>query len=191
MDTKKQEQKNKLIRFYRENKRMPGYKEIMDLFGFKSKNSVHKLLNRLIEEGVVSKDSKGKIIPERISEEIPILGLVEAGIPTDTEEQNLDTISLEEFLIEDKDKSYILEVKGDSMIDAHIDDGDYVLVERKGEPRNGDIVIAEVDGGWTMKYFRNSGGKVWLEPANKNYKPIYPKESMNIVAIVKAVIRKY
>lgn len=170
---------------------MPGYKEIMSLLGFKSKNSVHKLISWLVEEGIVSKDSQGRIVPAKVFDEIPILGLVEAGLPTDTEEQNLDTISLEDFLVEDKGKTYILEVKGDSMIEAHIDEGDYVLVERKGDPRDGDIVIAEIDGGWTMKYFRKKGEKVWLEPANKNYKPMHPKESFQVSAIVKAVIRKY
>ena len=136
---------------------MPGYKEIMDILGFKSKNSVHKLINWLVEEGVVSKDSQGRITPNRVIGEIPLLGLVEAGIPTVAEAQELDTLSIEEFLVDDKDKSYLLEVKGDSMIDAHIEEGDYVLVERRGEPRLGDIVIAEVDGGWTMKYFRKNG----------------------------------
>lgn len=189
---KKEEQKNKIISFYRDNKRMPGYKEIMDILGFKSKNSVHKLINWLVEEGVVSKDSLGRITPNKIIGEIPLLGLVEAGIPSVVEAEELDSLNIEEFLVDNKDKSYLLEVKGESMIDAHIEEGDYVLVERADNPRLGDIVIAEVDGGWTMKYFRKDrSGKVYLEPANKLFKPIYPKESFRVAAIVKAVIRKY
>lgn len=189
---KKELQKKKIISFYKENRRMPGYKEIMDILGFKSKNSVHKLINWLVEEGVVSKDSQGKITPNRLIGEIPLLGLVEAGIPTAAEAQELDSMSIEDFLVDDKEKTYLLEVKGDSMIDAHIEEGDYVLVERKGEPRLGDIVIAEVDGGWTMKYFRkDKKGVSYLEPANKNYDNIYPEESFHIAAVVKAVIRKY
>ena len=192
MTKTKQEQKSKIISFYKDNRRMPGYKEIMDLFGFKSKNSVHKLINWLVDEGVVSKDSSGRITPNKIMGEIPLLGLVEAGMPTLAEEQELDTISIEEFLVDNKDMSYLLEVKGDSMIEAHIEEGDYVLVERRGEPRIGDIVIAEVDGGWTMKYFKkDKKGVVYLEPANKNYDNIYPEESFRVAAIVKAVIRKY
>ena len=192
MSEKKLEQKEKVIQFYKRNKRMPGYQEIMDMLGFKSKNSVHKLISWLVEEGVVSKDSQGRLTPQRVFGEIPLLGLVEAGIPTMAEQEDLDTISVEDFLIEDKEKSYLLEVKGDSMIDAHIEEGDYVLVERKGEPRVGDIVIAEVDGGWTMKYFRkDKKGMPYLEPANKKYDNIYPEESFRVAAIVKAVIRKY
>lgn len=188
----KAEQKDKVLSFYRKHKRMPGYQEIMDLLGFKSKNSVHKLLKWLVDEGVVSKDARGRVTPNRAFHEIPLLGLVEAGLPSVAEEEELDTVGLEEFLIEDKEKSYLLEVKGDSMIEAHIEEGDYVLVERKGEPRVGDIVIAEVDGGWTMKYFRkDKKGQPYLEPANKNYDNIYPEESFHVAAIVKAVIRKY
>ncbi|TAL49058.1 repressor LexA [Patescibacteria group bacterium] len=188
---RKEEQKTKIIDFYKKHKRMPGYKEIMQILGFKSKNSVHKLIGWLVEQGIVSKDSRGKIVPKRIESEIPLVGLVEAGLPADADEIDLDTVSLEDFLVEDRARTYILEVKGDSMIDAHIDEGDYVLAERRGEARDRDIVIAEIDGGWTMKYFRKQGNKVWLEPANKRYKPIYPRESFRVAAVVKAVIRKY
>ena len=191
MNPKKIEQKDKLIAFYKRHKRMPGYQEIMTLLGFKSKNSVHKLISWLVDEGIVTKDARGKIIPNQIYEEIPLLGLVEAGIPSEAEVDELDRISLEDFLVENKEKSYLLEVKGESMIDAHINEGDYVLVERSGSPKEGDIVIAEVDGGWTMKYYRKKGNKPYLEPANKKFRNIFPTESFHVAAIVKAVIRKY
>jgi repressor LexA len=77
------------------------------------------------------------------------------------------------------------------MIDAGIREGDMVIVERGANYKDGDIVIAEVDGQWTIKYFRNRQGQIFLEPANKNFKPIYPKEELTISAVVKAVVRKY
>lgn len=185
--------KNKILGFYRNNRRVPGYQEIMSLVGFKSKNAVYKLLNKLVEDGVFSKDSRGKLVPQRLMGEIPVLGLVEAGIPTAAEEDILDSTSIEEFLIGDtKDSTYMLEVKGDSMIEAHIAEGDMVLVERTSRAKVGDIVIAEVDGGWTMKYLRtDKKGRTYLEPANKNYKPIYPEYDLKVAAVVKAVIRKF
>jgi len=183
--------RDKIISFYQRNKRMPGYQEIMDLVGFKSKNAVYKLINKLVDEGFVTKDSKGKLAPMRLFGEIPLLGLVEAGIPTTVDEASTDTVSLDEYLVKNKQSTYLLEVKGDSMIEEGIKEGDLVVVERRGEPKDGDIVIAEVDGGWTMKYFRKEGGKVFLQPANKNYKSIYPKYDLKIAAIVKGVIRKY
>jgi SOS regulatory protein LexA len=170
---------------------MPDYAEMMKLFSFKSKNAVFKLVQKLVEEGVVRKDAKGKLIPAQGLDEVPLLGLVEAGFPSAAEESALDTISIDEYLIEHKEASYLLEVKGDSMIDAGIQEGDLVIAERRGEPKPGDIVIAEVDGGWTMKYYRKSGNKVYLEPANKKYKNIYPEEDLKVAAIVKGVIRKY
>ncbi len=114
---------------------MPAYQEIMDLVGFKSKNAVYKLINKLIGEGVVTKDSSGRLIPNKLVGEVPILGLVEAGIPSVAEESILDTMSIDEYLINDKDKTYLLEVKGDSMIDAGINEGDLVIAERVGGAR--------------------------------------------------------
>ncbi|HEY4505773.1 MAG TPA: transcriptional repressor LexA [Candidatus Paceibacterota bacterium] len=183
--------KNKIIGFYRKNRRMPGYKEIMALAGFKSKNAVFKLINRLVDDEVVDKDLSGKLTPMKIFGEVPFLGLVEAGIPTMAEEMSSETLNIDEYLVKNKDSTYLLEVKGDSMIDEGIKEGDLVVVERRGEAKDGDIVIAEVDGGWTMKYFKRKGGLVYLKPANKNYSPIYPQYDLKVAAIVKGVIRKY
>lgn len=170
---------------------MPSYSEIMQLTGFRSKNAVFKLIEKMVQEGLVSKDSRGKLNPTKLIGEVPMLGLVEAGIPTSTDEVLTDTLSIDDYLIEHKEATYLLEVKGDSMIEEGIKEGDLVIVERTREPKEGDIVIAEVDGGWTMKYFRKKGTKVWLEPANSKYKPIFPKYDLKVAAIVKGVIRKY
>ena len=170
---------------------MPSYAEIMALVGFKSKNAVYKLINKLVDEGVVRKDANGRLSPDRLVGEVPMLGLVEAGFPGEADAQTLDTIDVNEYLFDHKDVSYLLRVKGDSMIDAGIREGDLVMAERGKEAKPGDIVIALVDGGWTMKYYRRKGSQIFLEPANKAYKPIYPRENMEIAAVVKGVIRKY
>ncbi|HCH59791.1 MAG TPA: repressor LexA [Candidatus Zambryskibacteria bacterium] len=184
-------QRDKIISFYQKHRRMPGYKEIMSLVGFKSKNAVYKLINKLVEDEVVDKDSSGRLTPMKIFGEIPLLGLVEAGIPTMVDPNVLDSLNLDEYLVKNKESTYLLEVKGDSMIDEGIKEGDLVLVERRGNPKDGDIVIAEVDGGWTMKYFKRKGSLVYLKPADKNYSPIYPQYDLKVAAIVKGVIRKY
>lgn len=183
--------KQKIFSFYQNKRRMPSYTEIMDLVGFKSKNAVFKLINKLVEEGVLSKDSQGRLSPLRLENEVPVLGLVEAGIPTTLDGMTLDTMSVDKYLIKDTEKTFLLEVKGDSMIDEGIMEGDLVIVERKHDAKDGDIVIAEVDGGWTMKFFRKKGNSIFLEPANKKYKPIYPEYDLKIAAVVKGVIRKY
>jgi SOS regulatory protein LexA len=183
--------KNKIISFYKKNKRMPGYSEIMSLVGFKSKNAVFKLISKMVDDGVIEKDKNGRIIPKRINGALPVLGLVEAGVPSVAEVDLLDQTSLDELLVEDFGNTYLLEVKGDSMIEEGIKEGDMVVAERRDYARDGEIVIAEVDGGWTMKYYKTKNGKIWLEPANKNYKAIHPQESFHIAAVVKGVVRKY
>lgn len=170
---------------------MPSYSEMLSLFGFKSKNAVFRVVEKLLEAGIVAKDHLGRLIPAHSFGEVPMLGFVTAGFPATVEEEMADTVKLDDLLIKNKPLTFMLEVDGDSMIDAHIAKGDMVLVEKTNQAKDGDIIIAEVDGEFTMKYFRKKGNKVWLEPANKNYKPIYPEHSLNINAILRAVIRKY
>ncbi|MDP3735014.1 MAG: transcriptional repressor LexA [bacterium] len=185
------QQRNKIAAFYRTHRRMPSYSEIAALMRYKSKNAAYRLAWRLIDAGVITRDSSGRLLPARLYGETPLLGLVEAGFPSPAEEELVDTMSFDDYLIENKEASYILKVKGDSMIDAGICEGDMVIVERTENPKVGSIVIAEVDGEWTMKYLRKRGERLYLEPANKAYKPIVPKEALRIVAVVKAVVRKY
>ncbi len=85
----------------------------------------------------------------------------------------------------------MLRVKGDSMRDAGIMEGDYVLVEKTHDAKPGMIVIASIDGAYTMKYLRLNNGRPYLEPANPKYRPIIPKGELQIEAIVRAVVRKY
>lgn len=181
----------KIESFYSENKRMPTYSEMMKLFSFKSKNAVFKIVEKLVGAGIVAKDHLGRLVPSETFGEIQMAGLVTAGLPASVEEELTDTVNLDDLLIKNKSLTYMLEVDGDSMIDAHIEKGDMVIVEKTSNARDGQIVIAEVDGEFTMKYLREKGNKKWLEPANKNYKPIYPEHSLNVIATLKAVIRKY
>lgn len=123
---------------------------------------------------------------------LTLLGLVEAGFPTPSEESLHENISLDDWVIEKKEASFMLKVKGDSMRDAGILDGDMVIVERTQNAKTGEIIVAEVDGAYTMKYLRkDKAGKFYLDPANDAFKPIYPKENLQITAVVKAVVRKY
>ncbi len=181
----------KLKAFYHSRRRMPSYAELTKLFGYKSKSATYYAVEKLIDSGAVSRDKSGRLIPKNLDTEIKVLGLVEAGFPSPAEEELVDTMSLDDYLIKNKEASYILRVKGDSMEDAGIFEGDMVIVERGKAPKNGDIVIAQVDGEYTIKYYRHDGKKIYLEPANKKYKPIYPTTELKVDAIVKAVIRKY
>lgn len=183
--------KKKIVSFYERHRRMPGYKELMEMTGFKSKNAVYKLIGRLVEIGVVEKDREGHLSPGPRMRGAPLLGLVEAGFPSPAEEELLDVMDFDEYLTPHKESSYILKVKGDSMIDAGICPGDLVIVERRPTYKPGQIVIASIEGEYTMKYLRKQGEQYYLDPANSAYKPIYPKGTLSIEAVVTAVVRKY
>jgi len=170
---------------------MPTYSEIMTLTGYKSKNAVYKLIDKLIDFGLMGKDKSGHLLPGATFNHIPLLGVIEAGFPSPAEEELTDTMSMDEYLIKNKEATFMLKVQGDSMTGAGIMPGDMVLVERGVTPKNDDIVVAEVDGEWTLKTLCKTGNKVVLMPANPKYKPIVPKNSLDIAAVVKAVIRKY
>ncbi|MFH0852452.1 MAG: LexA family transcriptional regulator [bacterium] len=181
----------KIISFYHRRKRMPSYSEILKETGLRSKNAAFKLVSKLVGENLLEKDSSGKLLPTSCFNEIMVLGTVEAGFPALAEQQQLDTITLDEFLIKNRSETYMLEVSGDSMTDAGILPRDLVLVERGKAAKAGDIVIAQVDGQWTIKYLRKKNNKIFLEPANKKYRPIFPRHELYIAAVVQAVIRKY
>jgi repressor LexA len=181
-----------LVLFYRTRRRMPSVRELAALYGFRSPNAADKVVTKLIAAGLVEKEPQtGHLLPTHYFAPLRVLGTVEAGFPSPAEEELGDTLDLDEFLIRNKEATYMLKVTGDSMIEAGLMPGDLVLVERRADAKDGDIVIAQIDQGWTMKYFRKRGRKIWLEPANKKYQPIYPVHELHIAAIVIAAVRKY
>lgn len=178
-------------KFHRENGRMPSYAEIGDLLGFSSKNAVFRLVEKLEGLNIISRDKTGKLIPKLLGKSVRVLGTVEAGFPSPAEEELVDNISLDDLLIQDRKATFLLKVSGDSMTGAGIMQGDMVIVDKGQKPKSGDIVIAEVDGEWTMKYLRKRGNDVTLIPANPKYQPIKPKNELKITGVVTAVVRKY
>ena len=181
-----------LRRFWRQERRAPTYAEMLVLFDYRSKNAVFGLLRRLEETGYVAKDDNGRIaLLPRLTGSVRILGSIAAGFPTQEEEQETEAITLDEFLVKNPDHTYMLTVRGDSMIDAGIMPGDIVLVEKGPRPGQHDIVVARVDDEWTLKYYVRDNAGVRLEPANPKYKFIRPQRSLEIGGIVRAVIRKY
>jgi repressor LexA len=120
-----------------------------------------------------------------------VLGSVEAGFPSPAEEELVDNLSLDDLLIQNREATFLLKVSGYSMTGAGILPGDMVIVDKGRTPRSGDIVIAQVDGEWTMKFLRKRGDDVTLVPANPSFQPIKPKDELKIAGVVTAVVRKY
>jgi SOS regulatory protein LexA len=183
--------RNLIMAFFRENRRMPSFGEMVDLLGVRSKSVVNFWVDKLIEADILEKDGKGRLTFKKSVFAIPMAGSVQAGFPSPEEEALCDIMSIDEYLISRPDSSFLLKVSGDSMTGEGIMEGDLVVVEKGRQPRNGDVVIAEVDGEWTMKYFRKQGRQVILEAANPKYPIIRPKSELRLGGVVTAVVRKY
>ncbi len=170
---------------------MPSYSEMANIIGVRSKSVVHFWVKKLIAAGVMHKDAKGFLVLARQSLALPLAGEVCAGFPSPAEEELRDIVSFDEYLVAHPEKSFLLSVTGDSMIGAGIMDKDLVIVERGRELKNGDIILAEVDSNWTIKYFCKKGKTVTLQAANPKYPPIIPQTELRIAGVITAVVRKY
>lgn len=170
---------------------MPSYAEMVNLLDVRSKSVVNFWVNKLIAAGFMEKDSKGHLSLTKQSFAILMVGSIQAGFPSPEEEALCDVISMDEYLITRPESSFLLKVSGNSMIGEGIMEGDLVIVEKGREPKDGDVVVAEVDGEWTIKYFRKKGKQILLEAANSKYPVIIAKTELRIGGIVSAVIRKY
>jgi SOS regulatory protein LexA len=177
--------------YYRQNKIMPTYDELCLIFGFKSKNAAFKLVGKLVEDGFIEKMDKGRLKPGPNLLGLPMFNSVQAGLPTAEEETLLDHVDLNDYLIKKPDKTVLINVRGDSMLDAGIQEGDKVIVEIGASIDVGNIVVAIVDNDYTVKYFdKSKDGKIILQPGNPKYQPIVPRNELKIFGKVIGVIRK-
>jgi repressor LexA len=173
-------------------RRMPGYNEMLRIFDYRSKNSVFNALRMLEEQGYILKEPSGKIAPTaKLAGAVRILGSVQAGLPVDAQQLEGEPVELDQFLAPHPESTFMLQVHGDSMIDAGIHEGDFVLVETHAEAHTHDIVVANVDGEWTLKYFTRDANGPLLLAANRSYLPIRAKHSLHVAGVVRAVVRRY
>lgn len=180
-----------LARFFKREGRLPSYSEMAGLFGYSSKNAAFRLVKKLTEAGIVSKGTGGKLVPKKLSTPLALLGSIQAGFPSPSDDVLLDTLSLDDYLVNKPESTFLLQVRGDSMIDEGIRQGDLVIIERGPTPRNGDIIIAQIDGEWTLKFFEKKGSHIRLIAANAKYPPLVPENELSIGGIVRGVVRKY
>ena len=186
-----QDVEKKITAFFLDSGRMPTYSEIAEIIGVRSKSVVHYWVAKLLDTKILQKDAKGFLTLTRNPRALKLAGEVCAGIPSPAEEELRDIISFDEYLVKNPATSFLLSVTGDSMIDAGIREKDLVIIDNNREPKNGDIILAEVDGNWTMKYFRKKGEMVILEAANSKYPTIIPRADLRIAGVITAVVRKY
>ncbi|MFP5260566.1 MAG: transcriptional repressor LexA [Blastocatellia bacterium] len=188
-----------ICRFSEANGYAPTIAEIKAHLGLRSPASVHQLISALEREELIRRipnASRGiEVVKQPIPEqacEIPLLGAVAAGHPIEAI-LSQEVVAIPPDLL-GRGRTFALRVRGDSMIEEHIRDGDFVIVESRQTAENGQTVVALIDGNdATVKRFYREGGQIRLEPANPAYKPIIvkPSERVSIQGVVIGVIRKY
>ncbi len=178
----------------------PTLREIADSLGVSSLATIHEHLTTLEEKGLIKRKS-GKNRSIRLVEEsentvtegieVPILGYIAAGAPIEPYTDPSAAMSIPPSMASAKKRTYLLQVKGESMIEEQIRDGDYVVVEQVESANNGDIVVALLDNGMaTLKRFFKETTRVRLEPANSTMSPIFVR-NVRIQGRVVGLIRKY
>lgn len=171
----------------------PTIREISDEFGIKSPNGVVCHLRALERKGLIRRDRHKSRSIELVdpigwsdNQSLPMAGMVAAGPTTLAFEQN-ERVDLGELLV--RDDRFMLRVSGDSMIDAHITDGDYVIIQKQSSAHSGDIVVAQTpDGEATLKYWYPEKNRIRLQPANEDMEPIYVREA-EVLGIAVGVVR--
>lgn len=172
---------------------MPSYAGIGEVVGFRAKNAAVKLAKRLTERGFLKAAPGGKIAPTARFFELPLVDAkVRAGAPDVIGEQlNAELVTLDAFLVDSPSKTVLVPVKGDSMIEAGILEGDLAVVERSETARSGQFVVAVVDDEFTLKELRHDGRRSVLVPHNPRYSVIRPSQTLQIFGIVRGVVRRY
>jgi repressor LexA len=156
------------------------------------RTTVYRWLQILEEVGYLkAQGNRYYIDPDLLG--IPLLeNRVPAGSPITVEEDLLNSrLSLDEYLVEDRNGTFLLRVKGDSMIDLGIFESDIVVVNQNRRPQDNDIVIARIDGEMTLKTLRRRNQQSWLEPANSKYSAIHPASGLEVLGVVVGLVRKY
>ena len=184
-------------RFVAENGYSPSLEEIGEAFGLSSVATVHKHVSHLVEKGMLRKAWNRSRSVEPVDEpeagvSLPLAGVVAAGAPIEAIEDR-ETIEVPQQMVPPRTDSFVLRVRGESMIDEQIRDGDFVIVESRREARNGETVVALIRGeDATLKRFYRKGGTVRLEPANVTMQPIeVAAEDVEIRGIVRGLLRRY
>jgi len=189
-----------LANYSEEHGYAPSFEEIATQFNYNSLATVHEHLTNLERKGYIKRaynESRGielvpsDVLPRAMS--LPLLGTVAAGLPIEAI-QMPESIGVPEDLVRRGGNHYVLRVRGNSMIDEQIRDGDFVIVNEKNTADNGEMVIALIDGtsATVKKFYRERDGRIRLQPANESMNPIYVHENdISIQGIVVGVLRRF
>jgi repressor LexA len=177
--------------YYARHRALPSYATIGGLLGLRSKSSVAALVARLKLAGYVESTPDRRLAPTKRFFARPLAETpVRAGLPDPVEDGEADAVTIDDYLIERPSSTVLVRVKGDSMEDAGILDGDLVVVEKRAAAQKGEIVVAIVDNQFTLKRLDLEAGRFVLKPENKAYPIIRPEGTLEIFGVMIGLVRK-
>ncbi|KKU45848.1 MAG: LexA repressor [Microgenomates group bacterium GW2011_GWA2_46_7] len=178
----------------------PTLQEIADALGVSSLATVHEHLQTLTKKGVIRRFEGAvrgiELLDHKIGQitngvELPILGFIAAGSPIQPMTDPNATLKVASSMLSGKKRSFVLQVRGDSMIEEGILDGDFVVIEERKEAKDGEIVVALLDNGLaTLKKFFREASRIRLEPANSTMKPIFAR-NVTVQGTVVGLVRRF
>ena len=175
---------------YKRSGVIPAMARLCDVLGLSSTSSVFALMGRLTEAGYLER-IEGRIVPTKMFFARPLLGSVRASQPQPASQAEAEVLTLGDYLIDEPNQTSLHKVRGDSMRDAGILEGDLVAVEQNSPAAPGDVVVAVVDNEMTVKTLRRDpDGTFFLQAANPAYADIRPKTSLEILGVVVSVARR-
>jgi repressor LexA len=176
--------------YWKTHRAFPALAKLCDVLGLSSTSSVFALVGRLADAGYLERKD-GRVAPTKKFFARPLLGPVRAGLPQPATQEEPELLTLDDYLIDEPNRTSLHRVRGDSMKDLGIFDGDLVAVEQNSPTKPGDVVVAYADNELTVKTLRlDNEGKFYLEAANPAYASIYPKASLEILGVVVSVVRR-
>ena len=175
--------------YYKQTNAFPSMPRLCEVLGLSSTSSVFALVGRLTKAGYLDRVD-GRIVPTKLFLSRPLLGSVRAGQPQPADQSEPAVLTLDDYLIDDPNRTSLHRVRGDSMRDIGIVEGDLVAVEQNAPTKPGDIVVAVIDGELTVKTLRCDDQGFYLEPANPAYTVIRPRTSLELVGVVVSVMRR-
>ena len=182
---------DKLQDYYAEHKVIPSYSVLASLWGLSAKSWVGECVTRMKDAGYLDVTPDKQLKPgARFFERRLANSSVQAGLPNPALDDGYDLVTIDDYLVRQPSKTTLVRVKGDSMIDAGIFEGDLIVVEQQPNANIGDIVVAIVDNEFTVKTLDREKGQFVLKPANKAYPVIRPKGQMEIFGVMAGLVRK-
>ncbi len=181
----------RLRAYWKRHNAFPPMVKLCDIVGLSSTSSIFSMVGRLVEAGYLER-TEGRIAPTKKFFARPLLGPVRAGVPQPTSQEEVELVTIDDYLIDEPARTSMHRVRGDSMRDAGLQDGDLLAVEHNCPTKPGDIVVAYVDNELTVKTLRmDERGTFYLEAANPAYAPIHPRTSLEVLGVAVGLVRRF